>query len=139
SVARVSVRRSAARAASNTELLRLLRESVESEPSRAAIVERLRSALGEKEPVAPPSPAPELTQSRGQPAPGPPDKPIAITPEAIARVTLALADSLGPIAKVLTRKAAQRSASYLELCLQLSEQLSTEEEKARFLRAVGVP
>jgi serine/threonine protein kinase len=73
-----------------------------------------------------------------EPAPPPPGA-IPITPEAIARVTLALAESLGPIAKLLTRKAAQRSNSYLELCLHLSEQLSTDEEKARFLREVGVP
>jgi serine/threonine-protein kinase len=132
SVARVSVRRSAARAASPSELLRLISESLESEPTRPSIVERLRVALGEK--ASSPSAAalaPELTQ--------PPVKPIAITPEAIARVTLALADSLGPIAKVLTRKAAQRSNSYLDLCLHLSQQLSTDEERARFLREVGVP
>jgi serine/threonine-protein kinase len=132
SVARVSVRRSAARAAGPSELLRLISESLESEPTRPSIVERLRLALGEKSssPFAA-ALAPEPTQ--------PPAKPTPITPEAIARVTLALADSLGPIAKVLTRKAAQRSNSYLDLCLHLSEQLSTDEEKARFLRAVGVP
>jgi serine/threonine protein kinase len=74
-----------------------------------------------------------------QSPPEPPQKPIPITPEAIERVTRALADSLGPIAKLLTRKAAHHSGSYLALCLHLSEQLSTEEEKARFLREVGVP
>ena len=133
SVARASVRRSAARAASPGELLRLISESLESEPTRPSIVERLRLALGERKASSPPAAAlvAEPTQA--------PAKPIPITPEAIARVTLALADSLGPIAKVLTRKAAQRSNSYLDLCLHLSEQLSTDEEKARFLREVGVP
>jgi serine/threonine-protein kinase len=131
SVARVSVRRSAARAASPSELLQLISESLESEPLRPAIVERLRSVLGGRN-VSSPSAAfsRELAQ--------PPIEPILIAPEAIARVTLALADSLGPIAKLLTRQAAQRSNSYLELCLHLSERLSTEEEKARFLKEVGV-
>jgi serine/threonine-protein kinase len=131
SVARASVRRSAARATSPSELLRLMSESLESEPTRPTLVERLRVALGEK--TSSPSAAlgPEPTQ--------PPAKPIAITPEAIARVTLALADSLGPIAKVLTRKAAQRSNSYLDLCLHLREQLGTDAEKARFSREVGIP
>jgi serine/threonine protein kinase len=131
SVARVSVRRNAARAASPSELLRLMSESLESEPLRPAIVERLRWALGERNISALSAPfAPEPLQA--------PFDPIPIAPEAIARVTLALADSLGPIAKLLTLKAAQRSKSYLELCLHLSERLSTDEEKTRFLRAVGV-
>ena len=132
SVARASVRRSAARAASPSELLRLISDSLESEPMRASLVERLRLALGEK--AAAPSGAalaPDATQ--------PPAKPTPITPEAIARVTLALANSLGPIARVLTRKAAQRSNSYLDLCLQLREHLGSEEEKERFSREVGVP
>jgi serine/threonine-protein kinase len=130
SVARASVRRSAARAGSPSELLRLISESLESEPARPSIVERLRVALGEK------ASSPSAAALRPGPAPV---QPIPITPEAIARVTLALADSLGPIAKVLTRKAVQRSSSYLDLCLQLSEQLGTDEEKKRFLREVGVP
>jgi len=132
SVARASVRRSAARAASPSELLRLISDSLESEPMRASLVERLRLALGEK--AAAPlgaALAPEPTQAPGKPTP--------ITPEAIARVTLALANSLGPIARVLTRKAAQRSNSYLDLCLQLREHLGSEEEKERFSREVGVP
>ncbi|MEO8185440.1 MAG: serine/threonine-protein kinase [Deltaproteobacteria bacterium] len=130
SVAKVAVRRSAARAKSPTELLRLLTESIESEPTRVALSEQLRVALGE--PRTAPIPLYAST------ARGDPGHVTKVTPEAIARVTLALANSVGPIARVMTKKAAADSSSYLDLCLRLSEQLSTEQEKTRFLKELGV-
>jgi serine/threonine protein kinase len=129
SVARVTVRRHAARAGSSTELLRLLTESIESEPTRVALTERLRAALGEPRAAA----ALQASTARGEPG-----KVTKVTPEAMARVTRALASSVGPIARVLTRKAAVDSTSYLDLCLRLSAELSSEEEKARFLNEVGI-
>jgi serine/threonine-protein kinase len=130
SVARVAVRRHAARAGSPTELLRLLTESIDSEPTRVVLGEQLRVALGEPRATAAPL---HTSTARGEPS-----KVTKVTPEAIARVTRALANSVGPIARVLTRKVALDSSSYLDLCLRLSAELSTEEEKARFLSEVGV-
>lgn len=130
SVARVAVRRSATRANGPTELLRLLTESIESEPTRLALIEQLRVALGE--PRAAPT-ALHTSTARGDSS-----QVTQVAPEALARITRALANSVGPIARVMTRKAALDSSSYLDLCLRLSEQLSTEDEKARFLTELGV-
>jgi hypothetical protein len=104
--------------------LRLLAESIEREPGRDALVARLRAVLGE------PEPATDAEEND--------EAPISVAPEAIARVSLALANWLGPIARVMTKKAAVESTSYLDLCLRLSERLSTPEEKAAFLKQVGV-
>jgi serine/threonine-protein kinase len=130
SVARVAVRRHAARAGSATELLRLLTESIESEPTRVALTEQLRVALGEPRGGAAPL---HTATARAEPS-----KVTKVTPEALARITRALAVSVGPIARVLTRKAAVDSSSYLDLCLRLSAELGSEEEKARFLSEVGL-
>jgi hypothetical protein len=105
-------------------LRRLLTDSIEHEPGRDALVARLRTVLGQPEQAVHAEPDEE--------------EPISVAPEAIARVTRALANSLGPIARVMTRKAALESNSYLDLCLRLSERLSTAEEKAAFLKEVGV-
>jgi eukaryotic-like serine/threonine-protein kinase len=130
SMAGVAVRRSATRANGPTELLRLLTESIESEPTRLALTEQLRVALGEPRAAS----LPVHASTAG----GEPTQVTQVTPEALARVTRALANSVGPIARVMTRKAALDSSSYLDLCLRLSEQLSTEDEKARFLKELGV-
>jgi serine/threonine-protein kinase len=44
-----------------------------------------------------------------------------------------LARHIGPLAKVLVRKAADETTSMAELCQNLSQHISDEEEKARFL------
>jgi hypothetical protein len=127
SVARIAVRRSAARASNSDELLRLLSESIEGEPARAALLGQLRAVLlGADQATAaprPPATASELDE---------------ITQDALTRVALALARFLGPIATVLTKKAALASASYVDLCLRLSGHLRSEDEKACFLRDVGI-
>jgi serine/threonine-protein kinase len=126
SVARVLIRRSTSRAANAAELLHMLTESVDPEPGRKALVERLSRVLGQ--PV-------RAASLHHQPED---EEPISVAPEALARVTRALANWVGPIAGVMTRKTAQQSSSYLDLCLRLSELLSSPEEKAAFLKEVGV-
>jgi len=70
--------------------------------------------------------------------PAAPSEPAPVSEEVIARVALALARFVGPIATVMTKKAALASTSYVALCLRLSEHLRTQDEKARFLKDVGV-
>jgi serine/threonine protein kinase len=120
SLAGAVVRRSASRASHPAELLRLLGESIAGEPQRHALLEQLRVVLGEPSPPTP----------RADPA--------SVTPEAVARVSAALASYVGPIAKVMTQKTAAQTSTYLDLCLRLSERLGSEDEKARFLKDVGV-
>ena len=60
------------------------------------------------------------------------------TPEDLARISQALASFIGPIAKIIVQKASTNAKSYGELCVRVSERLTTEEERARFLAQVGV-
>jgi serine/threonine-protein kinase len=63
--------------------------------------------------------------------------PTNVTPEAIERVTRTLAKYVGPIAKVMVKKAGAEAKTYRDLCLGVSERLSAD-EKARFLSEVGL-
>jgi hypothetical protein len=62
--------------------------------------------------------------------------PPSLTPEAHERIVRALARHVGPIAKVMVKKAAANIDSYRDLCLALSAKLP-EAERAQFLRDVG--
>jgi serine/threonine-protein kinase len=64
--------------------------------------------------------------------------PTHVTPDASARVTQALAKYVGPIAAVMVKKAGADAKTYRDLCLRLSARLSSDDERARFLKDVGV-
>lgn len=138
SVARVAVRRCASRTNSPTELLRMLGESVGKEPTSAALLEQLGVALGASLTLPPGRPPTHPSESARPSENKRSSEATHIAPEAITRVTLALAHYVGPIAKVMTRKAVLDSENYLELCTRLSERLGTDEEKAQFLEEVGI-
>ncbi len=128
SVAGAAVRRGMARTADPEQLVHVLVETIDGEQARAAVAERLRAVLDVRRPqsasMAPPVSVNSLAAS--------------VTPEAVTRVTQTLATYVGPIAKVMVKKASTDSPSYLDLCLRVSARLETEEEKQRFLKEVGV-
>ena len=129
SVASVAVRRSSARATSPEHLVQLLTEAVDGDQARATLAGQMRALLRINSPEA----APISTGVRAT------QQPTSITPEALERVAQALAAHVGPIAKVMVKKAAATPGTYQSLCLRLSERLDTEAEKQRFLSEVGVP
>jgi serine/threonine-protein kinase len=61
-----------------------------------------------------------------------------VAPEALERVEHTLATYVGPIARVMLKKAAVGATSYTALCERLSARLSTEDERASFLKTLGV-
>lgn len=61
----------------------------------------------------------------------------ALDGETLARIEKHLARAVGPLAKVLVKRAAARSGSAGELCRQLAAEIEDERDKAEFLRAVG--
>ncbi len=60
-----------------------------------------------------------------------------LTPEYIARASQLLAVHLGPIAKVLARRAAQPGSSQEQFIAALAAHLSDDRDRARFLRALA--
>ena len=127
SVAGAAVRRGMARTADPEQLVHVLIETIDGEPARAAVAERLRAVLDVRRPPAS-MPPPVSVNSQA----------ASVTPEAVQRVTQTLATYVGPIAKVMVKKASTDSPSYLDLCLRVSARLESEEEKQRFLKEVGV-
>jgi eukaryotic-like serine/threonine-protein kinase len=61
-----------------------------------------------------------------------------LTPAAIRHAADSLTRYLGPIARVLTERAAQRANSIRELYLILAEHLKDRTERARFLSEAGI-
>jgi serine/threonine-protein kinase len=65
-----------------------------------------------------------------------PSAEVALTADKIEAAQFRLATYIGPIAKVLVRKAAAQTASSERFYLLLAENLS-ESDRARFLKEVG--
>lgn len=66
----------------------------------------------------------------------PPGGGIPLTPDYIDRASQLLAIHLGPIAKVLTKRAAQTGCSQEQFIAALATHLSDDRERARFLKAL---
>src|SRR5882724_3893722 len=128
SVAGAAVRRGMARASDSEQLVRVLLETVDGDSARSTLADQLRGVLGAARPRSPSFPPPASSVREG----------VSVSPEAVVRVTQTLASYVGPIAKVMVKKAAADAPSYLDLCLRVSARLETEDERARFLKEVGV-
>jgi len=83
------------------------------------------------------TPDPALSASAPQHTPAPP----VATPAApfgaaeLARIEARLADYVGPVARVLVRRAAARASTLDELALRLSGDIATDAARAQFVRA----
>ncbi|MFN7940537.1 MAG: serine/threonine-protein kinase [Thermoanaerobaculia bacterium] len=91
-----------------------------------------RSRIDESRAAATPPPA---TPARGTVAPSAP-LPAAWSEAEIARVESELAQRIGPLAKVLVRKAARSSASLAELVARLEPQIGDPPARASFRRTL---
>jgi serine/threonine-protein kinase len=146
------VRRSCAKTSDPGELVTLLGDGAGDAGARAQLTTSLRVVLG----MAPPPP-PAASPPRARTVPIPPAAAAAAAPRAatvaavptigerlrahtredLDRVTQALAGFVGPIAKIFVQKAAADVKGYHDLCVRVSERLSTPEERERFLKQVG--
>jgi eukaryotic-like serine/threonine-protein kinase len=128
-VARVLVQDAAATTASRQELYQLLANRLETPEERR----RFLQAGGEYAFTDPGEPPPRATNAIvfskivGRP----------LTPEATQRATLLLARYLGPIAGLLTRKAAQTAIDEAQLYSMLAEKVTDVGERERFITEAG--
>jgi len=61
-----------------------------------------------------------------------------LTPEMINQATRRLTNYIGPIAKVISKKAAAQAVSHRHFCALLAEKITDPADRKRFLRDVGV-
>lgn len=131
-VAKAMVRRAAASTTDLDALYRLLAEHLADAEERKAFVAGRKTLKG----VAPDSAAttvPVRTAKILSEGPA-----VPLTPELVEAAAKRLANFLGPIAKVVARKAASHATNPRHFHLLLAENLSNEGERERFLREVGV-
>jgi serine/threonine-protein kinase len=127
-VAKVMVRRAAQQTTDVQQLYRLVAESLGDTEERTAFL----ATRPQGQPRAPGEPGTLTSASvtaRG------PDAPLS--PEAVERAARILAAYLGPIAKVLAKKAAAEAKGLRQFHQLLSAQLADPGERAKFLREVG--
>lgn len=124
-IGKVMVRRGAAQTTDIDQLYRMLAENLTNPDERSAFLAgRPQAAIGR----APSEPS-VLVAATGIGA--------QLTPEAIEQATRRLANYLGPIAKVVAKKAAAQAGSRHDFHLLLAEKLTDPGERARFLHEVG--
>ena len=126
-VARVLVRRAAHRTQRLDELVQIVAENLGSDEERRVFLQRTGSSGRYR--------APDAGNAAPAAASATPDS--GLTPETVERAAGELAAFVGPIAKVLARKAAQNAGGRRALYLSLADKLATEEERRRFLAGAG--
>lgn len=80
----------------------------------------------------------EIALAAAEPKPGYTENGIAASrfdAQALERVTKMLAVYIGPISAVLVKKAARKSTTFEDLCGQLSKEIESEVERAKFVRS----
>jgi serine/threonine-protein kinase len=127
-VAKVIVRRGAKNTTELDTLYALLAESLGSAAEKNKFLAGRQHLSG----IAPAQPekaekAPDQDESASQPP----------TPQEIEDSSRRLAAYLGPIARVVVKKAAAGATNRRQFYLLLADQLSSEDDKQRFLKAVG--
>jgi len=125
-VGKVMVRRGALQTTDVDKLYRMLAETLTNADERSAFL------AGRPQPAVRAAPIEPAAAAAGT------GLTVALTAEAIEQASRRLAAYLGPIAKVMAKKAAAQASSRRHFHLLLAEQLADPAERARFLREVGV-
>jgi serine/threonine-protein kinase len=131
-VARVMVKRAATDTTDIAALYALLADRLPNGDDKRAFL------AGQAGVTASPSPAPRAsTPAATKAETGARTTQIPITPEAVEQAARLLATYLGPIAKVVVKKASAKAIDRRQFYQLLAESLSNEEDRKRFLGEVG--
>jgi serine/threonine-protein kinase len=129
-VARVLVKRGATQTTDVGQLYRMLAENLANPDERKAFLAGQSASVAAADPGAA-----GATAATRAPATG---LTTQLTPEAIEQATKRLAAYLGPIAKVVAKKAVAQASGRRQFCLLLAESLANPKDRAQFLHDVGV-
>ena len=139
-MAKVIVRRAAAQTADRAELCSILSDTITDPESRRRFVAAFNKAGGGQSSTGASGVRSGTGRAAGTrtTARGPRRAPAAtvLEPSYIDQVTAQLAVYIGPIAQVLTRKAARESRTRQEFVRRCAENLGTQDAR-RFLRELG--
>jgi serine/threonine-protein kinase len=133
-VARVLVRRAAQQHKQLGSLAAALTEAIDKPAEREAF---LRAVLGRATALAPSTVGVGATIGGGTPTPTPTPLELtgpALTPADVEHATRVLTTYIGPIARVITKRAAARGGSRRAFLDEVARSLDDEAQRARFLR-----
>ena len=140
-IAAIMVNRAAATTENPAELLSFLASKIPAERDRKIFLARKDELLREfSYAQSAPAETGKVLESNSTPLPapissaGPPP-----TPAELSHATELLAKRLGPLARILTERAAKRAHNVQSLYLLLAEHLSDSAERTQFLREAGFP
>jgi eukaryotic-like serine/threonine-protein kinase len=126
-VAKVMVRRAGRRTLDVDELYAMMSRELDSEEQRKAFMATRGTLSGAPRSTVPAAAATPRTVPQAE---------TALTAERIEAAQLRLATYIGPIAKILVKKAAAQTSSAERFYLLLAESLS-DSDRTRFLKEVG--
>jgi serine/threonine-protein kinase len=133
-LARIIVKKAASKTTDPEQLYALVAASLEREADRQAFLARKVEGNGSRAKNPPRSELGPVDTTAANASP-----PVELTPAAIDHAARMLARHVGPLSRVLTKKAVQRADSLRALYLLLAEHLESKTERAQFLRDVGFP
>jgi serine/threonine-protein kinase len=136
-LAKVLVKRAAAKTTNAPELYEILAAVLEREDDRKAFLAK-RVELGGSYASAPASVPAPVQAAPTVNAPMDLSSPSEITPAAIEQAARRLAAHLGPIATVLARKDAKRAVTLREFYGLLAQHVTNASDRERFLKEAGV-
>ncbi len=137
-VARVMVRRAAQRTTDIEKLYTLITEALPTPEERNAFLANRPKRASSTSPGTLSATRTTATRTSATRATGTrTTHTIVLTPEAVDEAARALTPYLGPIAKVVVKRAAAVTQNRQEFYQILADELSTEKDRAGFLRAVG--
>lgn len=135
-LARIVVKRAAAKTTDPEEVCRIVARSIETEQDRDAFLARQTHSSRSR---PKPQPGLETTTTGSLTEAVNPLTPLGITPEAIDHAARVLAEHVGPISSVLAKKAARRADSVQTFYRLLAEHVQNSADRRRFLRDAGFP
>ena len=127
-IARVLIKKAASTATDGGQLISLLAKNISGEPEKKAFMAEALSKL------------PAIAAQPGQSNPGGVETrvtPQSLSPEDIEKAASQLLTYLGPIAKIVAKKAALRAPDLRTLYLQLADSISDVESRRKFLKDSG--
>ena len=133
-LAKVMVKKAAARTRDAGEFYNLLAAGIEAESDRDAFLDAmLNQGTGGKRDTGQTT-LPTTAEKGSQTS----ERGEGLPPAVVQRASRLLAQYVGPLSGVLTRRAAQRADSERTLYLLLAEHVGTEAERERFLQESGI-
>jgi len=137
-IAAIMVKRAAATSADPAALLFSLASTIPAEKDRKAFLARKDELLREFSYAQGTPESVQAVVSSSTPLPSPSIGPPP-SPAELSHATELLARRLGPLARILTERAAKRAPNLQSLYFLLAEHLGDKTERGQFLREAGFP